>query len=172
MRTGFCGNVQTILSASSGANSYQPMYSFWPMTSSASQRGSLTTLSMPLGLGPRMAEVMSRVGSSLRASFARSVRNLVRVGLFGVSLDTDQRQEPRRADYSPERSRGGIVGGGGVVAGDPIWISAGAFGSAGPMADSCWARAAASRSTGMPPGTITRALRSEEHTSELQSLKQ
>src|ERR1035438_2331260 len=91
MRTGFCGHVQTILSAAAGANSSQPMYSFWPMTSSASQRGSLTTLSMPLGLGPRMAEVMSRVGSSLRASFARSVRNLVRVGLFGVSLDTDQR---------------------------------------------------------------------------------
>src|ERR1035438_3861097 len=65
-------------------------------------------------------------------------------------------QEPRRADYSPERSRGGIVGGGGVVAGDPIWISAGAFGSAGPMAGSFWGRAAASRSSGMAPRPSTK----------------
>src|SRR5271157_1372506 len=39
-----------------------------------------------------------------------------------------------------------------------ICTSAGAAGSAGPIAASCWRRAAASRSTGMPPGTITGAL--------------
>ena len=38
-----------------------------------------------------IAEVIRRVGSSLRASLARSVRNLVRVGLLGVSLETDHR---------------------------------------------------------------------------------
>src|ERR1017187_2151246 len=90
----------------------------------------------------------------------KQVRGGTRLSKNGLE-DSDAHfgeQVPRCADHFPDRSRGGIVGGGGVVAGGPIWISAGAAGSAEPMAASCWARAAASRSTGMPPATITGAL--------------
>src|SRR5208282_5526893 len=44
-----------------------------------------------------------------------------------------------------------------VVTGS-ICTSEGADGSGGPMAASCWRRAAASRSTATPPGTMTGAL--------------
>src|ERR1035437_7662201 len=91
MMMGLLGRVQWVVAASSGTPVYQPMYSFWPATSKAAVKGSSLTISLPLARGPMIAEVMGRVGSCLRASVARLVRNLVRVGLLGVSLETDQR---------------------------------------------------------------------------------
>src|ERR1700756_5812359 len=88
---GFCGRVHCMLSASSGAPLYQPMYSLMPMTSRASAKGSFRVAVLPSMCAELRAEVMRRVESSFRASLTRLTRNLVRLGLVGVSLETDQR---------------------------------------------------------------------------------
>src|SRR6516225_10663870 len=91
MTTGLFGSIQVLVSASSGLPSYQPMYSFCPITSSASVSGSSCTTVVPLPLGLISAEVMGRVLSSFLALLARLVRKVVRSAVLGVSFDTDQK---------------------------------------------------------------------------------